>query len=97
MCLLNSPLFRKDYKIAPPNDIYSTGCVSRLDAIAAAACVVTCESNVLFSFMYVWKKCAARQKLESQFVTLLSMDRAGRKAHTHAVLFHYVQYCERLV
>lgn len=45
--------------------IYSTGCVSRLDAIAAAsaACVVTCESNVLFLYMYCMEEICCQAKV----------------------------------
>lgn len=40
MCLLNSPLFRKDYKIAPRNDIYSTDCV--LHGFGCRCCCFYC-------------------------------------------------------
>lgn len=58
VCLLNSPLFRKDYKIAPRNDIFDglflsiylscDCCLCGTSVSKHNICSVTCEWNVLF-------------------------------------------------
>lgn len=73
VCLLNSLHFRKDYKIAPRNDIFDgicpvTACVAQV--YRSSICFVTCEWNVFF----LWIGC------ECEYVCLSEREKESLPA-----------------